>query len=498
MSASSGELCKSERPTYAGKTTKVHRLVYANEVDKLRDYLLQEQKTGKKEKESAALRKRAARKVNERDGRGNLPLGIAAALGSEAMIRLLLEMGAEMSLESDEGWTPFQEAAAAGRRDLMGLLYRESMLSKRRLIEERAKVAAEKLAALDDFYLEIEWRFSSWVPFIAHFFPSDCYRLWKVDSAVRVDTSVVGFENRSFVKGHNSLMFTGADHAEPFRCLVLNRVGKTVADVHDTLDPDDEVAQRVACDALLSGKRSLSSRRNTGVVEFRPLKGGFFGGGTQKSERIADRWEALFYEAIGVELTHVKRREQAVRDTGEPRTDKSLDDLVSAGEYFGERMPYQRGRGLLWPQESRLESNRSFTPHVGLSQDYPLTLGQLMPLFESMTSLSEQFERLREFVELDLPDGFPVRLQLPGIYHIITASIEFTKFRYIGKSVAKNAELEQVDDVDIDAKDAQGSLERVFDIPKEFTRKTTSMLVDAIQEGLEFQEQVKSSNLDND
>src|SRR6185369_2018332 len=53
-----------------------------------------------------------------RDGRGHTPIHVAAALGRESALRLLLRYGALAQMRSPDGLTPLGMALAAGRSDL--------------------------------------------------------------------------------------------------------------------------------------------------------------------------------------------------------------------------------------------------------------------------------------------------------------------------------------------------------------------------------------------
>lgn len=45
--------------------------------------------------------------------------------------------------------------------------------------------------------------------------PSDVYRVWKSGSCLRVDTTLLGFEHMTWLKGRRSYIFKGEGAADP-------------------------------------------------------------------------------------------------------------------------------------------------------------------------------------------------------------------------------------------------------------------------------------------
>lgn len=91
-----------------------------------------------------------------------------------------------------------------------------------------------------------------------------------------------------------------------------------------------------------------------------------------------------------------------------------------------------------------------------------------------MSVRNAKFSRLKSFIQLQLPSGFPIRISIP-LFHMINAQITF-------KNVNEPAPRERkIDDVEID--DLGLPVFRLnsslFDIPKEFTihRSSVSLLL---------------------
>lgn len=69
---------------------------------------------------------------------------------------------------------------------------------------------------MPDFYMEIRWEISSWMPFVASMVPpGDTFKLWKRGSRLRFDSHVRGMDDSArTVSGHLAFLFTTADQVE--------------------------------------------------------------------------------------------------------------------------------------------------------------------------------------------------------------------------------------------------------------------------------------------
>ena len=106
-------------------------------------------------------------------------------------------------------WTVLQEAVATGNPDLVALIlqYRDHQRSGARL--SGIPQLLQKLREAPDFYIEMKWEFTSWVPLVSRVSPSDTYRVYKSGPNVRIDTTLVGFDSISWQRGSRSMIFKG-------------------------------------------------------------------------------------------------------------------------------------------------------------------------------------------------------------------------------------------------------------------------------------------------
>lgn len=69
-------------------------------------------------------------------------------------------------------------------------------------------------------YMLNKKKHSSLVPLVSKVCPSDVYRVWKSGSCLRVDTTLLGFEHMTWLKGRRSYIFKGGGvyASETFLC----------------------------------------------------------------------------------------------------------------------------------------------------------------------------------------------------------------------------------------------------------------------------------------
>lgn len=74
------------------------------------------------------------------------------------------------------------------------------------------------------------------------------------------------------------------------------------------------------------------------------------------------------------------------------------------------------------------ESAKSFKATLAMSKDFPLTVETLLDVLEVVAPF-KHFAKLREFIKMKLPPGFPVKIDIP-ILPTITATVTFQKFEF--------------------------------------------------------------------
>nr|XP_043897004.1 ankyrin repeat domain-containing protein 13D isoform X2 [Solea senegalensis] len=422
----------------ANEAFPLHLLVWNNQ------YLELDRELQKKEQDSERL-----------DPRGRTPLELAVCLGHLESARVLLRHAADPTHCNAQGWTILQEAVSTGDPELVQLVlqYRDFKRATERLagIPE----LLNKLRQARDFYVEMKWEFTSWVPLVSKVCPSDVYRVWKSGSCLRVDTTLLGFEHMTWLKGRRSYIFKGGDdgavvmevdhekqvvYTEP---LVLSP--RDAPSLLAAMQPSQEnTAQRLTSPIV-------STHLNTRNIAFERNKSGIWGWRSEKSE-VVSGYEAKVYSATNVELV-TRSRTEHLSDQDKSRSKGSKTPLqsflgiaeqhtahngsnvsqcasphnptaITAEEYFNPEFNLN-GRDIGRPIELTSKVQR-FKATLWLSESHPLSLAeQVTPIIDLMAISNAHFAKLRDFITLRLPPGFPVKIEIP-LFHVLNARVTFS------------------------------------------------------------------------
>uniref|UniRef100_A0A673K156 Ankyrin repeat domain-containing protein n=1 Tax=Sinocyclocheilus rhinocerous TaxID=307959 RepID=A0A673K156_9TELE len=389
------------------------------------------------------------------DPRGRTPLELSVCLGHLESSRVLLRHSADPTHGSTQGWTVLQEAVSTGDPELVQLVlqYRDF----RRATERLAGIPEllSKLRQAQDFYVEMKWEFTSWVPLVSKVCPSDVYRVWKSGSCLRVDTTLLGFEHMTWLKGRRSYIFKGGEsgamvmevdhekqvvYTEPLSLSPLDAPSLLAA----MLPSQENTAQRLTSPIV-------STHLNTRNIAFERNKSGIWGWRSEKTE-VVSGYEAKVFSASNVELV-TRSRTEHLSDQDKSRSKGSRTPLqsflgiaeqhisstgsqvsqcasphnptaITAEEYFDAEFNLN-GRDIGRPIELTSKVQR-FKATLWLSEDHPLSLAeQVTPIIDLMAISNAHFAKLRDFITLRLPPGFPVKIEIP-LFHVLNARVTFS------------------------------------------------------------------------
>ncbi|XP_055796624.1 ankyrin repeat domain-containing protein 13C-B-like isoform X3 [Salvelinus fontinalis] len=327
--------------------------------------------------------------IAQKDLHGNTPLHLAVMMGHKECAHLLLAHNAPVKVKNAQGWSPLAEAISYGDRQMITALLRKLKQQSRESVADKRPKLLNALKELGDFYLELHWDFQSWVPLLSRILPSDACKIYKQGINIRLDTTLIDFTDMKCQRGDLSFIFNGdAIPSESF--VVLDNEQKVYQRIHheeSEMETEEEVDILMSSDvysATLSTKSITFSRAQTG-------------------------W--LFRE----DKTPVRRQSLTAPS---PNT-ISWEEYINAENGKAPHL----GRELVCK-----ESKKNFKATVAMSQDFPLGIESLLNVLEVIAPF-KHFNKLREFVQMKLPPGFPVKLDIP-VFPTITATVTFQEFRY--------------------------------------------------------------------
>ncbi|XP_036762169.2 ankyrin repeat domain-containing protein 13B isoform X3 [Manis pentadactyla] len=393
--------------------------------------------------------------IEQLDPRGRTPLHLATTLGHLDCARVLLAHGADVGRENRSGWTVLQEAVSTRDLELVQLVLRYR--DYQRVVKRLAGIPMllEKLRKAQDFYVEMKWEFTSWVPLVSKICPSDTYKVWKSGQNLRVDTTLLGFDHMTWQRGNRSFIFRGQDTSavvmeiDHDRRVVYTETLALAGQDRELLlaaaqPTEEQVLSRLTAPVV-------TTQLDTRNISFERNKTGILGWRSEKTEMV-NGYEAKVYGASNVELITRTRTEHLseqhkgkvkgcktplqsflgiAEQHGGPQNGTLVTQTLSqanptaitAEEYFNPN--FELGsRDMGRPMELTTKTQK-FKAKLWLCEEHPLSLcEQVAPIIDLMAVSNALFAKLRDFITLRLPPGFPVKIEIP-IFHILNARITF-------------------------------------------------------------------------
>lgn len=376
---------------------------------------------------------------------------LAAKLCHLQSLKALIAHKANANAECD-GWSVVQEAVSTGDRDILTAVLEVRDLQRHIQRTSHVPALLQRLKDTPDFYVEMKWEFTSWVPLMSHLCPSDTYRVYKQGLNVRIDTTLLGFDERSWQRGNRSYVFRGdADTA-------------TLIEVdHDAQESSIEVMKTISDEvtAIPPTRESVANRMGAPItvnnvdiekISFERNKSGIWGWRSEKNETI-NGYDCKVFSASNVEFVtrtrteHLNEAQLRARNSRTPL--QSFLGLATAadeeeGEATGRRTPMgAEQQQQLQPQGAAAANEKAlpltaeeyfsgedlngrdigrpirmtskvqkFKANLWLSEEFPIKLQeQVLPILDLMSTMaSPHVAKLREFITMQLPSGFPVKI----------------------------------------------------------------------------------------
>ncbi|CAF0897622.1 unnamed protein product [Rotaria sp. Silwood1] len=465
----------------------LHVAIWNNETDKL-----------------AELIKYNKDRIEQFDPRHRTPIQLAVCLGRIEAARLLAKNDADCNVVSKDGWNLLQEAIANGNPSLVKLImkYRNYQRNVQRIrgIPELLR----KLKESPDFYVEMKWEFSSWVPLVSKLCPNDTYKIYKSGPNVRVDTTLLGIEGTNWQRGNRTFIFSLL--ADCAKMIDIDHETKSAYSENLSIPGEEAALLEPNMDQIDSKLMSpnLTVYLDVDKIEFERSKSGVWGMRNEKTENI-NGYPCKVYTANNFELVtrtrieHMSPDDRKVYETGHSSNrnflggvfnflessassskatttanasaSKSSNDSskysnpspVTLEEYFNSRVDL-KNRDIGRPREESVKI-QTFNAQISLCDEYPLSLQeQILPIIDLMAISNSHFKKLRDFVTLQIPNGFPVKIQIP-LYHVLTAKVTFGNIHGIDKAIEGVSTIKE-DSISFCAVD-----ENIFAIPPGYRRQ---------------------------
>ncbi|XP_055693789.1 ankyrin repeat domain-containing protein 13D isoform X2 [Lutzomyia longipalpis] len=392
------------------------------------------------------------------DPRGRTPLMLAVRLCHLKCIKILVTR-VDTNIECD-GWSLVQEATCTGDPAILTAILEVRDLQRHIQRQTHVPLLLQRLHDAPDFYVEMKWEFTTWVPLMSRLCPSDTYRIYKRGSNVRIDTTLLGFDHASWQRGRRSYIFKG--QPEMATMIELN---------HDTREAAMEYIRGVdeTIESITPSEESIVARLQTPVtsnnvdmekISFERNKTGIWGWRSEKNEAV-NGYECKVYSATNVEFITRTRTEHLAEQHQAKSTKRNLplqslfgvvsDDVllndppgeviddgpaaaaaapnftppfISPEEYFSEDVDLG-GRDVGRPKRITTKVQK-FKANLWLSEDFPIKLQeQVIPILDLMsTIMSPHVTKLKDFITMQLPSGFPIKVEIP-LFHVMNACVTF-------------------------------------------------------------------------
>lgn len=363
----------------------------------------------------------------------------------------------------------------------------------------------------------MKWEFSSWIPLMSKVCPSDTYKVYKSGSFVRIDTTLLGFDQTNWQRGNRSYLFKGVNDEAHFYEID-----------HDAKEYSMEVMRDIDVELFTNGippsKDSIQMRLQAPIISnsvdvekisFERNKSGWFAWKNEKNENV-NGFDCRVYNASNVEFVTRTRTEHLNENHSRSRNSRtplqhflgmaeedydhsgpntptpdgaasneaiagsslSCSDPVTLEEYFSDTDLNGRDIGKKKKVATKVQR---FKANLWLSDEFPIKLQeQILPILDLMSTLaSPHISKLKDFITMQLPSGFPVKIEIP-LFHVLNALITF------GNVFALDTPVEHVTNIQESEERLTCVIDEVcFEVPKNYANRA----IDYSHQGLGFEDE---------
>ncbi|CAN1176379.1 Ankyrin repeat domain-containing protein 13B [Linum perenne] len=252
--------------------------------------------------------------IDRRDVPGReTPLHLAVKLRDPISAEILMEAGADWSLQNENGWSALQEAVCTREEGIAMIIARHYQpLAWAKWCRRLPRIIASA-TRIRDFYMEITFHFeSSVIPFIGRIAPSDTYRIWKRGANLRADMTLAGFDGFHIQRSDQTFLFLGDGYSSedgstsllPGSLIVLAHKEKEITNALEgagAQPTEAEVANEVA---LMSQTNMYRPGIDVTQAELVP----HLNWRRQERTEVVGNWKAKVYDMLNVMVSVKSRR----------------------------------------------------------------------------------------------------------------------------------------------------------------------------------------------
>jgi ankyrin repeat domain-containing protein 13 len=256
---------------------------------------------------------------------------------------ILLKHNATVNIKNLSGWTPLAEAISFGNRQLIEVILKKLKEQTRKSLAKRKESLKTALTQLNDFYMELKWEFSSWVPLISRVLPNDICKIYKSGSKIRLDSTLIDFNELQWTRGgecndklinflkiitvfhHTDVSFLFCGDNDNSMITALDNEAKCYQYVR-TQESELEIQDEID---LLMTSDIVTANFSTKNVTFTQAKTGWFFR-EDKKETINGQYTCDLYHVNGLTLEQRKRREHLNREDLQKNKTSIVESLTKS------------------------------------------------------------------------------------------------------------------------------------------------------------------------
>lgn len=368
-------------------------------------------------------------------------LALAIRLQRLEIVCCLLDAGADILATDGDGWR-LEAHVPRAFPDVDSLLSQAAMAAgMQRLADwkERAFVLADRLQDFPDCDLLLHWTFSTWLPVVGRLLPQDTVHVRKLGSRIRIDYTLKSVSGLNWEHGNCTMLACIDEDADVYfldhdqrkvhtlenkllrsHCTEQDRAKKQRRRTlkRGCLDTSkvrfQDTKQLATCGAFENCKvYQLDGLEYTTLVL--PRLQGSQGTRVEEGKATASRWRNLMKFAKGLQ----GQRNSCSVSYASP------DVLEFQATFPDCELANHRPTVEALPPPA-VGQVRQISGNVLMSSDFPLSREQFVTIAEALSASDERYLSIKDFFQMSLPDGFPVKFTIP-VVPALSATLSFNE-----------------------------------------------------------------------